>query len=503
MRRLGHICLVIIMSTANVIDPKHLISTCYPQNSVKIDSLKKLLDSGKRDTGKIQILLELGECYLQTNTTQSDQCFFEAVRLSEKTKYFTVKTAKAYYYIGSNYSGTASYDSCSIYWNKALDTYKLLKNQAGVGIMTGNLATIYHFQGNYPKALKYYFQSLKSAKENNDSLSIAVTYNNIGSVYTSRNDYTIAREYFQKGLVIRSAVGNKNETIGSLMNIGNTYFYQKNLELAKQYYVDVMAACKELGDDRTLALVYINLGTANNIEGDYDKALNYVLASLVLLKKLNDRNYTALALATIGEVYNNQGHYDKAIINCMRGFKLSEEIGAPERGKDNCKCLFESFANLGDYKSASYYHSVYSQTKDSLFSEEKSKEIGMLEAEHDFEMQEMELKQSKNEELIRANEKKERRDNLQYSGILIFLVLLSAGLLTLGKFTISIRLMEGLIFFTFLLFFEFTLVLLDPYIEQYSSGAPALKLGFNAILAGLIFPLHSFFESKLKGRITN
>ncbi|MFH1320425.1 MAG: hypothetical protein ABII90_07220 [Bacteroidota bacterium] len=58
-----------------------------------------------------------------------------------------------------------------------------------------------------------------------------------------------------------------------------------------------------------------------------------------------------------------------------------------------------------------------------------------------------------------------------------------------------------MIFFTFLLFFEFTLVLSDPYIERFSAGAPAIKLAFNAILAAMIFPLHSFFEGKLKERI--
>ena len=71
----------------------------------------------------------------------------------------------------------------------------------------------------------------------------------------------------------------------------------------------------------------------------------------------------------------------------------------------------------------------------------------------------------------------------------------------LGRLSIPIRLAEGLIFFTFLLFFEFTLVLLDPFIEMYSSGAPAMKLLFNAVLAALIFPLHSFFEGRIKGRL--
>ena len=60
---------------------------------------------------------------------------------------------------------------------------------------------------------------------------------------------------------------------------------------------------------------------------------------------------------------------------------------------------------------------------------------------------------------------------------------------------------EGLIFFTFLLFFEFCLVLLDPLIEDWSGGEPLYKLLFNAILAGAIFPAHAFFENTLKNRL--
>ncbi|MBL4624779.1 MAG: hypothetical protein JKY42_06530 [Flavobacteriales bacterium] len=57
---------------------------------------------------------------------------------------------------------------------------------------------------------------------------------------------------------------------------------------------------------------------------------------------------------------------------------------------------------------------------------------------------------------------------------------------------------EGLIFFTFLLFFEFCLVLLDPFIDEWSSGERLYKLLFNGVLAAAIFPLHAFFEATLK-----
>jgi len=66
---------------------------------------------------------------------------------------------------------------------------------------------------------------------------------------------------------------------------------------------------------------------------------------------------------------------------------------------------------------------------------------------------------------------------------------------------IPVRLAEGGVFFTFLLVFEFLLVLTDPYIEQYTGGEPAYKLMVNAGLAGLIFPLHSFAETQVKRRL--
>ncbi|MDC3306056.1 hypothetical protein OAV36_03940 [Flavobacteriales bacterium] len=46
---------------------------------------------------------------------------------------------------------------------------------------------------------------------------------------------------------------------------------------------------------------------------------------------------------------------------------------------------------------------------------------------------------------------------------------------------------------------------MDPYIENWTGGAPAYKLIINASLAALIFPLHNFFEARMtkKKKINN
>ena len=96
---------------------------------------------------------------------------------------------------------------------------------------------------------------------------------------------------------------------------------------------------------------------------------------------------------------------------------------------------------------------------------------------------------------------KRRRDNLQYSVIFICLLVVFGGVAGLGFVKVSPRVAEGLIFFSFLILFEFVLVLADPMIDKYSGGAPGYKLLFNALLAGVIFPLHAFFERLLKSRL--
>ena len=53
----------------------------------------------------------------------------------------------------------------------------------------------------------------------------------------------------------------------------------------------------------------------------------------------------------------------------------------------------------------------------------------------------------------------------------------------------------------FLLFFEFILVLLDPYSDRITQGIPIYKLLFNAIIAAFIFPAHAYLEKIIIKRI--
>ena len=245
----------------------------------------------------------------------------------------------------------------------------------------------------------------------------------------------------------------------------------------------------------------LNIGSLHTTLGQYDTALYYLNRSLMLMEEAGDKENIAASHIHIGEALMLKGDIKRSEMEYLKGLEMADEIGHKKWEFEANKGLDVLMINMKNYRRAFEYLSAGEILKDSLFNEEKSKAIGKLEANHEYEMAEVERERIKNEELRIENKKTERRNLLQYSGILVFLVFLAVGFLLLAKANVPVRFAEGVIFFIFLLFFEFLLVLLDPYIEQWAGGAPAYKLLFNAGIAALIFPLHSFFETLLKRRI--
>ncbi|MBL4651881.1 MAG: hypothetical protein JKY53_03305 [Flavobacteriales bacterium] len=139
---------------------------------------------------------------------------------------------------------------------------------------------------------------------------------------------------------------------------------------------------------------------------------------------------------------------------------------------------------------------------DSIKNEKTQKATIRQKTKYEFEKEQLVKDHEKKEAAHALEEETSRRNNLQYSLIFLGILLFFGLVLSLGFVKVSPTVTEGLIFFAFLLLFEFLLVLGNPYI-QGSKGEPIYKLLLNAILAGAIFPAHAFFEKHLKKDLLN
>ncbi|PCH96252.1 MAG: hypothetical protein COB85_03685 [Bacteroidetes bacterium] len=449
----------------------------------------------------------------------------------------------SYIWIGNLYQSQSDYAKALASQLKALKIAEGLENKQYMAYCYNNIGVIHKKQSDFPLALEFYFKALKMNEELDDKRGMSACFNNIGIIYNDQQNYPLALEYYFKSYDMDKELGNSQGMALSCNNIGIIYDEQSKYDLAFDFHYEALDLRTQLNDRKGMAASLTNIGNLfssiyveiqedeQNPDGSrldslkkslgqrgtalpnyLDSALHYLKTALELQKQLGTEYDMTFSLVGIAHIHFQKEEYKISLQNYILSAMIADSIGSVKEGSDAYKGIADCYAKLNRYQEALVNHQTYATLKDRTFNEEKSKEIGKLEATHEMAKAETERKRVELESRNVLVEAQHRRDNLQYSGILIFIVLLFASVFFLGRFRIPVKLAEGIIFFTFLLLFEFTLVLLDPYIEQYSSGAaplifgfqiggPAVKLALNAVLAALIFPLHSFFESKFKRRL--
>jgi len=534
---------------SRIIDSLKTVIQTASQDTTKIKALNALAEkfiTSKPDTALVwaQQALELSQDadwqqglisswhnigyvhYVQSNYPAALKSWTRTLELREQQGDWK-GMAGSYNNIGIIYLQQSSYPQALEYYFKSLKIYKALgEKSTALANSYNNIRAIYRNQSFYPKALEYYFKSFKIYKQLGNKKGMALSYNNMGIIYYNQSSYPQALEYYIKALNIYEDLGEKSTaSANSYNNIGVIYKNQSSYPHALGYYFKALKIFEKLGDKKGIALSYDNVaklytsffdndtlekGLFLTVQQDslhvahhelLDFAMIFEQKALLFDKELSDEYHTTLTLSGIGSIYVRKKEFEKAIEHFEQAFLLADSIGALQRGSVAHSGLAECYEHLGNHKLALEHYKQFTTLQDSVFNEEKSKDIGKLEARHEMEMAEIKRKQEEEEQERILEQQTRRRHLLQYSGILIFIVAVFITLLFSGRLNIPVQLAKGGVFFTFLIVFEFLLVLIDPYIEQWTGGEPTYKLMVNASLAGLFLPLHNFAESKLRQRL--
>jgi len=214
-------------------------------------------------------------------------------------------------------------------------------------------------------------------------------------------------------------------------------------------------------------------------------------------------------------LYSETGNTTAATEYCLKSLAIAREIGALLREMEACECLSEAYAQsakriahsssrsaLSTMRSALKYHKLWAAAKDSLFNEEKTKEITRLVTRYEMEKQYEAEKRAAEEKEKAEAEKKARSSLVQLSVIGLVLGLALIAILLSGRFAIPVAWAKVVVFVFIVFLFEFILVLLDPFIAKISGGNPAIQLLCNGVVALLLFPLFNFLLTRLTQRVS-
>lgn len=408
---------------------------CYAQTRIA-DSLLLLIKSDKADTNKVNHLNSLAiELWgnLDTAITCSSKALETAHELNGGAGWLK-GMGRSNYLLGVFYFDKGNFTEALMHNTEALKIWEQLEKTVDAKELNqvkfakaksiGEIGNAYYGQGNYPKALESQLRTLKLHEELKHEKGIGNTLGNIGNIYSDQKEYSKALEYFNRSLKVGRKLGNKYDMSIDLRNIASVYKNMGNNSKALEYSMMALVVSRELGNDLEIASNLSSVGSAiqtiadsallkgrpySELKEEYEKSMDYYLQSLKLNEEQGNLYGSTFNLSNIAGVYLVQKNYKEAEAYFLRALAIDSALGSVKMIRYAHEGLSELYYSKGDYKRSLEHFKLASYTKDSLFNEEKDKEITKHELNYEFEKKEAALKaeQEKKEALAEVDKKRQ------------------------------------------------------------------------------------------------
>ncbi len=236
------------------------------------------------------------------------------------------KIGVLYYYVGD-------YQAALEWYEKSVELWEKLGDQAGLAISYNDIGLIYNVRGDYQAALEWHEKSVEIREKLGDQAGLAETYNNIGTIFHARGDYQAALEWYEKSAEIQEKLGDRAGLATTYNNIGGIYHKQRDYQAALEWYEKSSEICEKLGHQVGLATSYNNIGEIFRVRGDYQAALEWHEKSVAIREKLGDQAGLATTYNNIALICQAQGDVKQAITYFERSLAILKAIGAKARAE--------------------------------------------------------------------------------------------------------------------------------------------------------------------------
>jgi len=393
----------------------------FAQNT-KIDSLKRIVETGVKDTSMVVTLNALSKEALNSeDLKQSLEYARKANELAKRLNYkkgiaYSLKNIGLVQYFQSDFLNVL--DS----WTQSLKEFESIHDTIGIANLVNNLGAIYYAQGSNVRALDYYLRSLSISEKVKDTYNTSQTLLNIGGLYAEMNNFDKALEYYNKFNDYRNQLNDPQLNVGYLMGVGEVYFEKGLYDEALNYYQEALASNQNI---TKRADNLLKLGKVLLKKNDKKKSIEYLNEAFEVAQLNNQQLQMVQAWEGLGEVYM-QDNFEEALKSFKEAEKLAKDIEANDELRDIYQGMSKAYASNKDYKNAFKYKELYIAQKDSLFNLKTDDKIRGLQFDFDLEKKEDQIGLLEKESQIQQLKDKKQQTIIYASAIAIFLVFLLA-----------------------------------------------------------------------------
>jgi serine phosphatase RsbU (regulator of sigma subunit) len=351
------------------------------------DSLLTIAQQAKNDTLKALTYNMLAGNYEENSKYQVADSFAQlAIKYSTNSHYLS-GLAAAYHVIGFIYEDKGEYPKELIALNKSLKLYKEIGDKSKTARLTANVGNAYNYQGSYAQALNLYVEALDMFTKTGDKGGMALINGNIANIYSILKEYKNALDYYSRAVDVYTELNDKRGIARNIANIGHTYDFMGDYDKAKIFFLKALESEKALDRKRGIEMNLESIAGIDFEAKDYDSSLIYYTHALALAKELEDKRAIAADMEGIGTVYTVRKNYHKAEDFLLQSLGIDTVIHRYEGIKSISTNLRDLYTATGQWQKAYKYYQLFEAAKDSLINEDKSKQIGRIEAKADYDKQ--------------------------------------------------------------------------------------------------------------------
>jgi tetratricopeptide (TPR) repeat protein len=213
---------------------------------------------------------------------------------------------------GMYYNMKGKPDSTIFYLRKSLaylDKYPRNKTRSLASLSMG-----YRAKADYKSAIACLDENIAiNTREKND-VGLAIAYGEMASNYNLMMNYDKSLDYLLKAqAILKDNKKGIKQLPAVKQKLANTYLAMNNYKFAIDLYLECLTSFKELGQIKNYHLTQVNLADALIHIRDYSRAKKHLAEAITGLEKLGDKEMLGISYSKIASLEENQQHIAKAI----------------------------------------------------------------------------------------------------------------------------------------------------------------------------------------------
>ncbi|MDB5133044.1 MAG: ATP-binding region ATPase domain protein [Mucilaginibacter sp.] len=309
----------------------------------RIDTLSVALKNSTVDTVRLNILIDMGKIYFTSNPDSSIIVGQQAYELAVK-------------------------------YNK----------QYAIANSLNLMANAYATMGDYAKGMQFYLKARRAYEQLNYVPGIVKENNNIGATYVQKTDYKSALPYLQmansqwKTYLLShkiSTLSDRESQAITFINIGECYLYTHQIDSADRY----LQACNKDAKKNNFTLLLDNierdLGEVEIERGHIEAALKHLRNAVTLGVLADDPEMLSITYLSFAKLYHKYAEPDSAKYYAQKALETARTGKYQQDVLNAGKILYSYYDEEHNIVQAYKYYKITAEAKDSLYSQDKVKQL--------------------------------------------------------------------------------------------------------------------------------